>query len=364
MAFTRKNPEAPLVAPAYVPAVRPALSLQPVAQWLWVCAGLVFAMAIIGAITRLTESGLSIVEWNPIGGALPPLSAAEWQRLFAEYQQTPQYQKINHGMTLAEFKGIFWWEWIHRFWGRLIGVVFAVPLLWFAVTRRVKGTLLLQLLGLLLLGGLQGGIGWFMVASGLVDQPNVSHYRLALHLGFAIFLMALLVYMALAVGDTRPQGRQPRAGTALMGQLRFTFSLLAITIVWGAFVAGLDAGLIYNEFPYMGTTLFPSEGLDIRPLWRNFIENHAAVQFTHRWLAIGTAFFVLLLGFEILRNPNVSDRARQLGWAVMGMVCVQVALGIVTLLTNVQIHPAVSHQGGALILVGLMTALTYELRGR
>lgn len=358
MAFTRKVADAP------VTSVRPVLSLVPVARWLWFCAGMVFTMAIIGAITRLTESGLSIVEWAPIGGALPPMNAAEWQRLFADYQQTPQYQQINQGMTLAEFKGIFWWEWIHRFWGRLIGIAFALPLLWFAVTRRVQGTLLLKLCGLLILGGLQGGIGWFMVASGLVDQPNVSHYRLALHLSFAIFLMALLVFMALSVSDTRPVGRIPAAAPGLRGQLRFTFTLLALTIVWGAFVAGLDAGLIYNEFPRMGATLFPAEGLDIKPVWRNFIENHAAVQFTHRWLAMGTAFFVLLLGIEVLRNPNVSARARKLGWAVMAMVGVQVTLGIVTLLTNVHIHPAVAHQGGALILVGIMTALTYELRGR
>ncbi len=351
--------------PVTAQTTAPVLSLRPVAHWLWICAGMVFAMAIIGAITRLTESGLSIVEWNPIGGTLPPLHDAEWQRLFAEYQKTPQYLQINQGMSLAEFKGIFWWEWIHRFWGRLIGVVFALPLLWFAVTRRVKGGLLLKLLGLFLLGGLQGGIGWFMVASGLVNEPSVSHYRLALHLGFAIFLMALLVYTALSVGETRHASQMPRAAQGLRGQVRFTFVLLAITVVWGAFVAGLDAGRIYNEFPYMGDSrLFPEEGLQMQPVLRNFVENHATVQFTHRWLALTTAFFTLLLGIELLRNPNVSARARNLGAALMGMVCVQVALGIVTLLTNVHIHPAVSHQGGALVLVGLMTALVYELRGR
>lgn len=361
--FTPK-PAASLMSAPVPPASAKTLSLRPVAQWLWLCAGMVFAMAIIGAITRLTESGLSIVEWNPVGGAIPPLTGAEWQRLFAEYQQSPQYRQVNHGMSLAEFKGIFWWEWIHRFWGRLIGIVFALPLLWFAVTRRVKGALLLKLLGLLLLGGLQGGIGWFMVASGLVDQPNVSHYRLALHLSFAMLLMALLVYMALSVGDTRPLGRIERAGQGLRGQTRFTFALLALTIIWGAFVAGLDAGLIYNEFPYMGDKLFPGEGLQLQPVWRNFVENHATVQFTHRWLALTTAFFVLLLGIELLRNPNVSHRASRLGWMLIGMVGVQVALGITTLLTHVKIHPAVAHQGGALLLVGLMTALVYELRGR
>lgn len=340
------------------------VSLRPVANWLWICAGMVFVMALVGAITRLTESGLSIAEWNPIGGAIPPLGEAEWQRLFAEYQATPQYQQVNHGMSLADFKGIFWWEWIHRFWGRLIGLVFALPMLWFAVTRRVKGGLLLKLFGLFALGGLQGGIGWFMVASGLIDQPNVSHYRLALHLACAILLMALLVYTALGVGDTRPVGRIPAAPVGLRGQARFTFTLLAVTIIWGAFVAGLDAGLIYNEFPKMGASLFPSEGLQMQPLWRNFVENHATVQFTHRWLALGTAFFVLLLGFEVVRSPNVSERAQKLGYALMAMVGVQVGLGITTLLTQVSIHPAVAHQGGALTLVALMTALIYELRGR
>lgn len=341
-----------------------AKSLQPVARWLGLCAGMVFAMAIIGAITRLTESGLSIVEWNPVGGAVPPLSAAEWQRLFAEYQQSPQYKQINHGMSLAEFKGIFWWEWIHRFWGRLIGLVFALPLLWFAVTRRVSGSLLIKLLGLLALGGLQGGIGWFMVASGLVDAPNVSHYRLALHLACAVLLMALLIFTALGVADTRPVGRIPAAPPGLRAHTRFALLLLATTIVWGAFTAGLDAGLIYNEFPYMGGTLFPADGWHLAPAWRNFTENPAAVQFTHRWLAVSTALVILLLGFEVVRSPNVSERARKLGYALMGMVCVQVALGITTLLTVVQIHPAVTHQGGALVLAGLMTMLVYELRGR
>lgn len=341
---------------------RPDLSLAPVAKWLWLCAGMVFLMAIIGAITRLTESGLSIVEWAPIGGTLPPMNEAEWQRLFAEYQKTPQYLQINHGMSLAEFKGIFWWEWIHRLWGRLIGFVFALPLFYFVVTRRVKGQLALKLLAILALGGLQGGIGWFMVASGLVDQPNVSHYRLALHLCMAVILFALLVYMALAVGEGRE--RLARAGDGLRAQARGTLVLAFITLIWGAFVAGLDAGLIYNEFPLMGGHLFPAEGLQLQPLWRNFIDNHAAVQFTHRALAIVTAVAVLLLAFEVRRSPNTSLRAHKLAPYLALMVLVQVGLGITTLLTHVHIHVAVAHQGGALLLIGLLTATVYELKGK
>lgn len=330
-------------------------------RWLWLCAFMVFAMAIIGAITRLTESGLSIVQWEPIGGALPPLSQADWQVLFDEYRQSPQYLQINRGMSLEEFQGIFWWEWIHRQWGRLIGIVYALPLLWFAATRTVRGSLLLKLVALLGLGGLQAFVGWIMVASGLVDRPSVSHYRLALHLSLATILMALLIWLAVSCNDTR---RFQAAGPGLRAHSKLAFLLLFTTLVWGAFVAGLDAGLIYNEFPRMGASLFPAEGFDLKPLWLNFFENHAAVQFTHRWLAIAAALVIAWLGLEAWRSPVTTARAKKLGLALVLMVSVQIVLGITTLLTNVHLHVATAHQGGALILIGLMTALSYELRGR
>ena len=339
----------------------PALSLTPVARWLLLCAAMVFIMAVIGAMTRLTESGLSIVRWNPIGGALPPLSEADWQVLFDQYRQTPQYLAVNSGMSLSDFKGIFWWEWVHRQWGRLIGLVFFLPFLWFAVTRRVQGRLLFKLLGLFMLGGLQGAVGWYMVASGLIDVPAVSHYRLALHLSLATLLMALLIYVGLGVADLR---RHLRAPPGIRLHAKLGFIMVFVTLIWGAFVAGLDAGLIYNEFPKMGPGLFPEEGFKLSPVWKNFVENHAAVQFAHRWLALTTGVVVLLLGFEAWRSPNTSARARKLGLALMAMVCVQIALGITTLLTHVDLHVAVTHQAGALTLIALLTALNYELAGR
>ncbi len=349
-------------APGFRRIVRPELSLQPVVCWLWLCAGMVFTMAIIGAITRLTESGLSIVQWQPIGGAIPPLSQADWQILFEQYRTSPQYQQINAGMSLEAFKDIFWWEWIHRQWGRAIGLVFALPLLWFALTKRVQGNLLLKLLGLLALGGLQGFIGWFMVASGLVDRPSVSHYRLALHLSLATLIMTLLIALAVTCNDKRPV-RSPPSG--IRSQSRLALGLAFLTLVWGAFVAGLDAGLIYNEYPLMGGRFFPAEGFDLSPLWLNFFENHATVQFTHRWLAIATALAVLSLGWEARRSPNTSARAKHLGGALMLVVLVQIGLGIATLLTQVHLHLAATHQAGALTLIGLLTWLNRELwRGR
>jgi heme a synthase len=347
------------VSVGFKPKAKPECSLTPVIRWLWICAALVFAMAIIGAITRLTESGLSIVHWKPFGGAIPPLNEADWQALFAEYKGSPQYQQVNRGMSLAEFQGIFWWEWIHRQWGRLIGLAFALPLIWFTFTRRVSGPLLYKLCGLLVLGGLQAFMGWYMVASGLDADPSVSHYRLAAHLSLATLIMALLITLALKLADNRPWQLAP---SGIRAHARIGFALLAITLVWGAFVAGLDAGQIYNEFPHMGGTLFPAEGLDLKPLWLNFFENHATVQFTHRWLAVLTAFVIFALGLEAVRSPNTSARAKRIGKWLMLMVWVQVALGITTLLTHVHLHVAATHQAGALILIGLMTMMVHELR--
>jgi len=321
-----------------------------VSNWLFTVAFMVFAMAVIGAITRLTESGLSIAEWKPLSGALPPLNVAEWERVFALYKDTPQYREVFSGMTLAEFKGIFWWEWIHRFWGRIIGLAFALPMLWFwargALTPRLKRLSVI----LLLLGGLQGAVGWFMVASGLVDQPSVSHYRLALHLGLALFLFAMLLYTGLIARQT-PQVEVKRG---LRAHGVATLGMLTLTIIWGAFVAGLDAGRIYNEWPLMGGHFLPAEAGDMLPLWLNAFENHALVQFIHRWLAVITAVMVLALA---LRSRRVTPK---LALALGLMALVQPLLGIVTLLTNVHVHVAATHQAGGIILLGLMVGWLYR----
>lgn len=318
------------------------------ANWLMICAILVFFMAVIGAITRLTESGLSIVEWKPVTGALPPMNDTDWAQEFAKYRQSPQGETTNAGMTIAEFKAIFFWEWLHRLWGRMIGLVFALPLLAFWLTKRLADGYKVKYLGVLALGGLQGVAGWWMVASGLIDNPAVSHYRLGLHLGLAISLAAIMYWMALTL--LRRDGTllmRPIASTPCIRRHgRFALLFLAITIIWGAFVAGLDAGLIYNEWPLMGNSFMPGEMWHMSPAFLNLFENHAAVQFTHRWLAFATFMLVLSFAWRV-KSP----------WLATAVV-LQLGLGILTLLSHVALPLAAMHQAGAMIT---LAALLYEL---
>jgi len=318
------------------------------ANWLMICAILVFLMAVIGAITRLTESGLSIVEWKPVTGALPPLSADAWETEFAKYQATPQGQTTNADMTLPEFKTIFFWEWLHRLWGRLIGLAFAIPLAIFWATRRIAEGYKFKYLGLLALGGLQGAVGWWMVASGLVDNPAVSHYRLAAHLGLAIILGSLLYWIALTLlrRDGTLVMRPIESTPSLRRHGRFALLFIAITIIWGAFTAGLDAGLIYNEWPLMGGTFVPGEMFAMSPWISNVFENHAGVQFTHRWVAF-TAFILVLSFAWRVKSP----------WLATAIV-VQLILGILTLISHVALPLAAMHQAGAMLT---LAALLYEL---
>lgn len=318
------------------------------ANWLILCAVMVFLMAVIGAVTRLTESGLSITYWKPVAGALPPLSHDAWLDEFATYQQSPEFLKKNSGMTLDEFKNIFFWEWLHRQWGRLIGLFFAAPLLVFWLTRRVADGYGPKFLGLLALGGLQGAVGWWMVKSGLVDNPAVSHYRLAAHLGLAVFIYALLIWMSLTLlrRDGTLVMRPVVTTNCLRRHGRWALAFIAATIIWGAFTAGLDAGLIYNEWPLMGGRFVPSDFFNLSPAWLNVLENHAAVQFTHRWLAF--AAFLLVLGFAWrVKSPILAT-----------CVVVQLCLGILTLLSGVSLPLAAMHQGGALLT---LAALLYQL---
>lgn len=309
---------------------------RPVAAWLLTCAAMVAVMVGLGGLTRLTGSGLSMVEWN-LHHILPPLSDAEWQDAFAKYRATPQSRLVNAGMDLDGFKGIFWLEYVHRLWGRLIGVVFAVPLAVLAWRRAVDRRLLGRLGLLLALGAAQGGLGWLMVASGLVDRPEVSHFRLAAHLVLALIILAALVWTAL---DVMGAGRAP-APRGAWGAA----ALVLLTTTWGALVAGLDAGLVYNTFPLMNGRWLPGDGLDI-------LETHGAVQFAHRVLAVSTVLALTLLAARARRRPFTLAA----GWA-----WVQAGLGVATLLSHVALPLAAAHQMGAVVLVVL---LTWGLHGR
>ncbi len=323
---------------------------RAVGLWLLACCAMILAMAVIGAITRLTESGLSIMEWAPLTGALPPLSDAEWRRLFDLYRQIPEYQQVNRGMSLAEFRTIFWWEYVHRLWGRLIGIVFAVPFVWFWLRGRLPRGLAPHLLAALALGALQGGLGWFMVASGFAERVDVSQYRLVLHLGLAVVIYAYLLVLALRLLQPQPATSPDPAAPALRRGLAWLAGLIFLTLLSGGFVAGLNAGLIYNSFPLMDGRLVPEDYLALSPWPLNLFENVAAVQFNHRVLALLslTAASGLWLA---ARRLDLAGGARLASDLVLLVACAQVGLGIATLLLVVPIPLAALHQAGAIILL-------------
>ena len=316
---------------------------NPVALWLLACCALVFAMVVVGGVTRLTHSGLSIVEWQPIVGAVPPLDDAAWKDAFAKYQQTPEFRLVNPGMDLDGFKRIFWWEYAHRLLGRLIGAAFFLPLLWFAVRKRIDRALSWKLAVIFVLGGLQGAMGWYMVQSGLVDDPRVSQYRLAAHLGMAILIYAAMLWTALDL-------LVPRATAAPRSLRRFAFVLVALVFVQalsGAFVAGIRAGLAYNTFPLMSGHVLPPGMLVIEPWYLNFFSNIATVQFDHRVIAWVLA---LLVPWFWLRSRGAAPRVELAASLLLIAFALQVALGIATLLLVVPVSLAAAHQAGALLV--------------
>jgi heme a synthase len=333
-------------------------SSKPVALWLFTVAGMILVMIVLGGVTRLTGSGLSIMEWAPLMGTLPPMSDAEWQRLFALYQKIPQYELVNQGFGLDGFKHIFWLEWSHRLWGRLIGLVFLGPLAWFWWTGHISRWLRWRLLVLFLLGSLQGAVGWFMVASGFMpDMTSVSAYRLVIHLGLALLLYAAIVWTALSLwSDPLQTGPRPPAIAMLV---RGGTILSTLTILAGGFVAGLHAGLTYNTFPLMDGHLVPPSYADLHPFLRNLTENIAAVQFDHRLLATLTAFVALIT--VILGWSSVS-RARLM--ALGAVTAMQYGLGIATLLSVVPVGLAALHQTGAALLLTAWLVLLHGLRTR
>ncbi|MEQ9609455.1 MAG: COX15/CtaA family protein [Kiloniellaceae bacterium] len=336
---------------------------RAVGHWLLGCAAMVFAMAVIGAITRLTESGLSIMEWAPLTGVLPPLSQEEWQRLFDLYRQIPEYQQQNAGMSLDAFKTIFWWEYIHRLWGRLIGVVFALPLAWFWWRGRIDRALGKKLLIAFALGAAQGGLGWFMVASGFAERTDVSQYRLTAHLALALAIYGYLIWLALAVLWPRPERSRDGAAPLLRRALWSLLALVAVTIVSGGFVAGLNAGLTYNTFPLMDGRLVPDGYAMLSPWIVNLFENIAAVQFNHRLLAVTTVAVALGLWLWSL-NRNLAPAA-QMGFAAVAILAlIQLALGITTLVLVVPVTLGALHQAGAILVLTATLWTLYHLRPR
>ena len=335
---------------------------RSLAYWLLACCALVFAMVVIGGITRLTHSGLSITEWNPVSGALPPLDQAEWQAQFDLYKTTPQYRLENAGMTLADFKTIFWWEYVHRLMGRLIGAVFLVPFLYFLWRGRIERRLAPRLAVLFILGGLQGALGWFMVASGLVERTSVSQYRLAAHLAAALVIYAYMLWLALDL--LFPREHRPRAAGAAGGALcgHLLVGWIFLVAVSGAFVAGLHAGLVFNSFPLMGGKLVPDHLFSGTPWFSSFFEDAMTAQFVHRLLALLTVVLVILFWLS-LRRLELPPRARLAADLLVLTMLVQLSLGIATLLLVVPIPLAACHQAGALLLFTLALWTAFELRG-
>jgi heme a synthase len=331
---------------------------RAVAIWLFGIAGMVAIMVVIGGITRLTGSGLSMVEWRPLMGWLPPLGEEQWVRTFALYQNSPQYLKVNAWMGLEEFRQIFWWEYIHRVWGRLIGLAFVLPFAWFMLRGMVPRTLVPRLLILLVLGGLQGGVGWWMVKSGLVDDPSVSQYRLTVHLGLAFLILGALLWTGLDLVSSERRA-VPRS---LYRHAMLAMAFVSITVLAGALVAGLHAGMIYNTFPLMAGGILPPDYTSLSPIWLNAVENPAAVQFHHRLVAIVTVLIVISLLFRVT-GSDLAPHRRLPAHILAGLVLVQAVLGITTLIFVVPVDLAVAHQAGAVALFGVAIWVTHVFRG-
>ena len=328
-----------------------------ISLWLLFVAGLVFTMIVVGGITRLTESGLSIVRWDVVSGTLPPLDAQHWQAEFDAYKASPQYQQVNRGMSLEDFKFIYFWEYIHRLLGRLIGLAFAIPLLVFWWRRAIPPGQGPKLVGLLALGGLQGAIGWWMVASGLVDVPDVSHIRLAVHLLTAFAIFGGLVWVAL---DMRRLAMKPGAAPVRMPTIGiWAIAILFVQFLFGAYVAGLEAGYAFNSWPKMGSEWFPADTPMEGGFLRNLVDNPIVVQFVHRWLAFVAAAAAALLAIKAWQAGE-----REGAIAVVTAVTIQIWLGILTLLTGVEIHIAVAHQAMAAMLLGTLVYASHRLGER
>ena len=335
----------------------PAQARRGIAIWLLVCAALVYAVLVVGGITRLTHSGLSIVEWKPLIGALPPLSDEAWAQLFERYRATPEFRLVNFDLTLEGFKHIFWWEYAHRLMGRLVGLVFLLPLLWFIRSRVISGRLAWRLAAIFALGALQGALGWYMVASGLVDNPRVSQFRLTAHLGLALLIIGAILWTAWGLWSEAADRR------SVPGLAKATVALVFVMALTGGMVAGTRAGFAYNTFPLMGGTIVPPDLMRMTPWYLNFFYNLTTIQFVHRAIAWTLVVLVPALWWWIRRSVPV-PRARLQSDLLMAALALQVTLGIATLLSVVAVPLAAAHQAGAVLVyaASLWTAhaLTFE----
>ena len=331
---------------------------RAVATWLLICCGLVFAMVVLGGFTRLTGSGLSMVDWRPLMVILPPIGDAEWQRVFELYQQSPEFQKVNSDFGVNEFKSIFWLEYLHRLLGRTIGLVFFVPLVFFFARGYIRRNEWAKYLLMFVLGGMQGLLGWYMVKSGLIDVPHVSQYRLTVHLVAAFMIYAYMFWVAMSLLYPRPENA---AKHSWYGKTVWLATLISITVISGGFVAGLKAGKIYNTFPMMGDHWFPPGLMALEPAWRNFFDNMTTVQFDHRWLAI-TTFVLIAVFWSRARNADLPARARTAANALLHTAILQVVLGITTLLMAVPVILGATHQAVAMLLFTVALYLVHALR--
>lgn len=325
---------------------------KPVIYWLLTGCALIFIMVAVGGITRLTHSGLSMSDYNLISGTLPPVNEKEWEAAFALYQQYPEYQNLNTHFTLADFKRIYFWEWLHRVLGRLIGIVFIVPFLFFWITKKLDRPTLKKCIVLLLLGTFQGVLGWYMVKSGLVDHPDVSHYRLAAHLTTAFVTFAYALWVALdLIYPIKKEGRK-----GIRNLIRMAGVVLLLQIIWGAFVAGLDAGFIHNHWPLMneGKWIHPTVYIEQRPLLNNFIKGKSGVQFVHRSLAYIMVGCVFLIGYKARNIPRTPLQTRGIQ-ALFLLVLLQFLLGVFTLIYAVPLWLGMAHQIGAFFLLAATT---------
>lgn len=318
-----------------------------IAYWLFFCAAVIFGMILLGGVTRLTESGLSMVDWKPFMGVIPPMSEADWQHMFAKYKQFPEYQKVNMGMSLEAFKSIFMYEYLHRVLGRLIGIIFILPFLYFYITKRIKKGLTPKLIIMLIGGGFQGLLGWYMVKSGLVDQPDVSQYRLTAHLGAAVLIFGFILWTAFGlVNETSQQPKELRIFSYSLSGLIF------LMILSGGLVAGTKAGYAYSTWPLMGDSFIPSGLYSMSPLWLSAFEDITTIQFNHRIFAYCIVLLVVLFAIKALK-ANIQGAARTGLFVLLGLLILQVTLGISTLIYHVPIPIAAAHQ---VVAVALLSA--------
>ncbi|WP_461519331.1 COX15/CtaA family protein [Porticoccus sp.] len=332
---------------------------RQIATWLIICAVIIITMILLGGVTRLTRSGLSMVEWKPLMGIIPPLSEDAWLETFEKYKQFPEYQKVNKGMSLLQFQEIFMFEYLHRLLGRLIGVIFLLPFLFFYFTRRIKPGLTPKLVGMFVLGGLQGLLGWYMVKSGLVDNPRVSQYRLTAHLGTAVFIYAYILWVAWGLLYST---RVSEIGQNLKRFASTLSVLVFLMILSGGLVAGTHAGYAYPTFPLMAGSFFPDGLYATDPAWLAIFEDLTTIQFNHRMFAYLLIVLISIFVFKSYGQPGLCSEARTGLKLVMALLVVQVSLGISTLLLHVPVPLAAAHQGGAVLLFTSVLFVTHRIR--